>query len=78
MNPLLSMYQALSKNPQQFMKNMANNNMITGNPMAMNTLKMMQNGDAKGLEQMARNLCKERGVDADQMLEQMKRQLGIN
>ncbi|MBO7713949.1 MAG: hypothetical protein J6S85_10295 [Methanobrevibacter sp.] len=77
MNPLISMYRAMMQNPNQFMQNMANNNQILGNPMARNVLQMMQNGDSKGLEEMARNLCKERGMDADKVLQQFKNQLGI-
>lgn len=77
MNPLISMYRAMMQNPNQFMQNMANNNQILGNPMARNALQMMQNGDSKGLEEMARNLCKERGMDADKVLQQFKNQLGI-
>ena len=77
MNPLISMYRAMMQNPNQFMQNMANNNQILGNPMARNALQMMQNGDSKGLEEMARNLCKERGRDADKVLQQFKNQLGI-
>ena len=77
MNPLISMYRAMMQDPNQFMQNMANNNQILGNPMARNALQMMQNGDGKGLEEMARNLCKERGMDADKVLQQFKNQLGI-
>lgn len=77
MNPLISMYRAMMQNPNQFMQNMANNNQILGNPMARNVLQMMQNGDSKGIEEMARNLCKERGMDADKVLQQFKNQLGI-
>ena len=77
MNPLISMYRAMMQNPNQFMQNMANNNQILGNPMARNVLQMMQNGDSKGIEEMARNLCKERGMDADKVLQQLKNQLGI-
>ena len=77
MNPLISMYRAMMQDPNQFMQNMANNNQIIGNPMARNALQMMQNGDGKGLEEMARNLCKERGMDADKVLQQFKNQLGI-
>jgi hypothetical protein len=77
MNPLMSMYQAMANNPNQFLQSMMSNNKIMQNPMAKNALQMMQNGDSKGIEQMARNLCRERGIDADQMLQQMKNQLGI-
>lgn len=52
MNPmnLMQMFQ----NPQQFMQNIMGNSQIMSNPMAQNAVKMMQKGDAQGIEQMAR------------------------
>lgn len=47
------------------------------NPMARNAMQMAQNGDSKGIEQMARNLCKEKGIDADKAFESFKSQLGM-
>ena len=44
------------RNPQQFLQSMMNNSQVMGNPMAKNAIDMMQKGDAKGVEQMARNL----------------------
>lgn len=38
---------------------------ISQSPMAQNVVGMVQNGDSKGLEQFARNLGKERGVNID-------------
>ena len=43
----------------------------------MNPMQMAKRGDAKGIEQMARNLCKEKGSDADKALESIKSQLGM-
>ena len=60
------------KNPQQFLQSMMNNSQVMGNPMAKNAIDMMQNGDVKGVEQMARNLCKEKGVNPDEIMQQMK------
>ena len=45
--------------------------------MAKNAIDMMQNGDAKGVEQMARNLCKEKGVNPDEIMQQMKDKFGM-
>lgn len=50
------------KNPQQTVMQLLSNNT---NPMAQSVLKMAQNGDTKGIEDFARNVCKERGVDFD-------------
>ena len=64
MNPmqkLTTLFKGI-KNPQQAMLQMLSNN---SNPMAQNVLKMAQNGDTKGIEQFARNVCKEKGVDFD-------------
>ena len=76
MNPIMSLYQAM-RNPNQFMQNMLNNNKVTGNPMAMNALDMMKNGDNEGIEKMARNVCKQRGINPDEAIQQIRQQLGI-
>ena len=64
-----------SGNPQQFMQQIMGNSQIMSNPMMKNTMQMAQNGDIKGIEQMARNLCKEKGLDADEMFNQLKNSL---
>ena len=38
---------------------------------------MAQQGNVQGIEQMARNLCKEKGIDADKAFESFKSQLGM-
>ena len=35
------------------------------NPMIANVIRMAQNGDTKGVEEFARNICKEKGIDFD-------------
>ena len=42
-----------------------------------NAIEKYRNGDTKGLEQLARNLCKENGINADDMLNQMKNKFGM-
>ncbi len=59
-------------NPQQFIQQIMGNNQIMENPMAKNVIDMAQNGNMQGIEQMARNLCKEKGLDADQVMQQIK------
>ncbi len=59
-------------NPQQFIQQIMGNNQIMSNPMAKNVIDMAQNGNMQGIEQMARNLCKEKGLDADQVMQQIK------
>lgn len=73
----VNMYRALMSNPNQFLQGLMSNNQIANNPMARNAIQMMQNKDEKGLEQMARNLCKERGVDVDKLVQQFRNQLGL-
>ena len=75
MNPmnLMQMFQ----NPQQFMQNIIGNNQIMSNPMAKNAVELMQKGDAQGVEQMARNLCKEKGLNADEVMKQIKSKFNL-
>ncbi len=65
------------KNPQQFLRNIMGNNQIMGNPMARNAVDMMQKGNVSGIERMARNLCKEKGLDPDDVMKQMKNKFGM-
>lgn len=75
MNPmnLMQMFQ----NPQQFMQNIIGNNQIMSNPMAKNAVELMKKGDAQGIEQMARNLCKEKNLNADEVMQQIKRKFNL-
>ena len=65
------------KNPQAFIQEKMNNSQIMQNPMIRNAMQMYKNGDAKGIEQLARNLCKEKGINADDMFNQMKNNFGM-
>ena len=60
-------------NPQAFIQQIMNN------PMAMvqNVIGMMQKNDTKGLEEMARNLYKEKGLDIDETMQKIKSQFGM-
>ena len=75
MNPF-QMIQEI-KNPQQFLQQIMGNSQMMQNPMIKNTVQMAQNRDAKGIEQLARNLCKEKGINADDMFNQMKNKFGM-
>ncbi len=63
-------------NPQQMMMNMLQQQ-ASGSPMGQNLLKMAQNNDGKGIEQVARNLCAQRGLDFDTEVAAFKRRLGL-
>lgn len=73
-NPM-QLIQAM-KNPHAFMQQMMNNSQIMQNPMAKNAMEMAQNGNMQGIEQMARNLCKEKGLNADDVFNQIKSGFG--
>ena len=71
-NPLVLM--RAFRNPQEFMQQAMNNPQIARNPIAKNTLEMMQRGDNKGLEELARNLCAEKGINPEDAIKQIKQQ----
>ena len=63
MNPI-NIFQMIKAGPQQFIQQMMGNNQIMSNPMMKNTM------------QMARNLCKEKGLNADDVFNQIKSRFG--
>lgn len=77
MNPM-QLIQAIrsGRNPQQsiinIMKQQAGNNPALGN-----AINMMEKGDNAGIEKLARNLCKEKGINPDEMLSKVQNQFGI-
>lgn len=64
------------KNPQQLMQQIVGNNQIMSNPMVQNVMQMAQQGNMRGVEQMARNLCREKGLNADEVFNQVKGKFG--
>ena len=74
-NPM-QLIQAM-KNPQAFMQQMMNNSQIMQNPMAKNIIDMAQKGDVEGIEQMGRNIAKEKGIDFDKAFSDFKKQFPI-
>ena len=70
MNPM-QMLQGM-KNPQQLLQQIVGNNSVMSNPMARNAMQMAQKGDSKGIEQMARNLCKEKELTQIRLLSRLK------
>ena len=65
-----------SGNPQSFMINMLESQ-GDGNPMIANLVTLAKNNDEKAIEQIARNVMKERGLDFDKEFEDFKKQLGL-
>lgn len=71
MNPI-NLFQMMRGGPQQFLQQIMSNNQLMSNPMMKNTMQMAQKGNMQGIEQMARNLCKEKGLNADDVFNQIK------
>ena len=65
------------KNPQEFMQQMMNNSQVMRNPIAKNIIDMAQKGDVEGIEQMGRNIAKEKGIDFDKAFSDFKKQFPI-
>ena len=75
-NPMMLMQMLRGGNPQQAIMN-AMRNQAGQNPVLNNALDMAEKQDAKGIEQLARNLCESNGVNADDMVKQIKSQFGM-
>lgn len=56
MNPMEIMLQRMMNSPQ-----------VQNNPLARNAMEMYKNGDSKGLQEMAENLCRENGTSIEEM-----------
>jgi transcriptional regulator of met regulon len=63
------------QNPQQLMLSVLEG--YAGSPMGKNLLNLARNGQTAEIEKIARNLCKERGVDFDQEFIKFRKTLGI-
>ena len=64
-----------SGNPQKFMLNMLQQQ--SNNPIMANLIQMAQVNDEKGIENFARNLMKEQGLDFDKEFNTFRKNLGI-
>ena len=76
-NPLGMIFQIMrcGENPQAMLKQTLGNNQIISNPIMKNALEMAQNGNMKGVEKLARNLCKEKGIEADEFFSKIKQNI---
>lgn len=79
MNPLTMIGQMIKngRNPQQIFRQMMGNNPAMNNPIMKNAFEMAQKGDSRGVEELARNLCKEKGINPDEAIEKVRQQLGM-
>ena len=64
-------------NVMGMIQQMMSNNRVANNPMIKNAMSMAQSGNSKGIEQMARNLCKEKGINPDDVMKQIRSSFGI-
>ena len=63
-------------NPETMIMNMLQQQ-ANNSPLGQNLLKLAQNNDGQGIEQIARNLCQQRGLDFDKEFAAFKKQLGL-
>lgn len=63
MNPMdmMRMFMGKGGSPKQMVMNMITKN--NNNPIFKNLIEMAEKGDSKGVENFARNFCKENGMD---------------
>lgn len=75
-NPFQLMQMLKSGSPQETildsMRQQSGNN-----PVINNALNMAEKNDAQGLEKLARNLCKEKNINPDEMINNIKQKLGV-
>lgn len=72
MNNVMNLVKAF-RNPQAFMQQA----MQSGNPIMQNAIQMYQKGDKQGLNELADNLCKEKGIDRSDFERQIRSQIGM-
>lgn len=76
MNPVQFVKMMRGGNPQKVVMDMMREQ-AGNNPVMRNAMQMAENGDSEGIEKLARNLCKEQGIDADEMVKNIKSQFGL-
>lgn len=76
MNNPLALMRAF-RNPQEFMQKAMNNPQIMQNPISKNAIELYQRGDKQGLNELADNLCKEKGINRQDFENQIKSHFGI-
>ena len=75
-NPMAQMLPQMTKNPTQGLQNMMMYQ-LQNNPLYQRAQEMAKGRSPEELEQVARNLCQQRGIDFDQALSQFKNQFGV-
>ena len=73
----IGMIMQAMRNPQAFMQQAMNNSQLMQNPISRNAFDMYQRGDRQGLDELANNLCKERGINRQEFEQQIRSSLGM-
>ena len=78
MNPiqLIQMIQQ-GKNPEQLMLSILEQQASNNNPLLSNLILLAKEGKSKDIEQIARNIVNEKGLDFDVEFNKFKQQFGI-
>ena len=63
------------QNPQQLLRSVLEGQ--AGTPMGANLLNLARNGRTSEIEKIARNMCKERGMDFDQEFTKFRKMIGM-
>ena len=64
-------------NPEQLMLFMLEQQALSGNPLLSNLVSLAKEGKGKDIEQIARNIVNEKGLDFDIEFNKFKKQFGI-
>ena len=59
-------------NPANILSQMMRSSQYANNPIMKNTFELFQRGDSRGLEELARNVCREKGINPDDIMRQFK------
>ena len=59
-------------NPQELVLNMLQKDAQRGNQVAGTLIQMINSGDSRGIERVARNIAKEKGIDFDKEFNSFK------
>lgn len=59
-------------NPNLIINQVMNNPNIANNPIAKNAIELYKKGDMQGLNNLAQNLCNERGIKPEEAYEKIK------
>lgn len=73
----MGMIMQAMRNPQAFMQQAMNNSQLMQNPISKNAIEMYQRGDVDGINQLADNLCKERGINRQDFEKQIMSRFGM-